>query len=183
MKSEQILCIVGKSGSGKTTIAELLDKFGHTSIDSYTTRPPRHPNEKGHIFVSPESFADVAASQGGMVAYTKFDGYEYGATLLQYRRNDVYVIDPSGVKELADSVGRENLIVVYIYAPDTVRYQRMLKTRGEDEAKRRLDHDEKKFAGFTDYDLIFQNVGDTLKYITANLVNVIRTGKVEYIDK
>ena len=40
--NNSIILLVGKSGSGKTTIAKYLKKlYGWQDIDSYTTRPPR----------------------------------------------------------------------------------------------------------------------------------------------
>ena len=49
--------IVGESGSGKTTIVNELEKrYGLTSVQSYTTRPKRYPDETGHTFVSEQEF-------------------------------------------------------------------------------------------------------------------------------
>ena len=67
MNGNTIYLIVGRSGSGKTTIAEELErKYGLKSIQSYTTRPKRSDNETGHIFVSDEEFDKLT----DMVAYT-----------------------------------------------------------------------------------------------------------------
>lgn len=48
---DKIICLVGASGTGKTTIAKELDKLGYNIIHSYTTREPREENEWGHIFI------------------------------------------------------------------------------------------------------------------------------------
>lgn len=49
---QKIINIVGKSGSGKTTIAKELEKLGYNIIHSYTTREPREENEWGHTFIN-----------------------------------------------------------------------------------------------------------------------------------
>ena len=42
------ICIVGKSGTGKSTLVNKLKfKYNLTSVESYTTRPPRYENEQG----------------------------------------------------------------------------------------------------------------------------------------
>ncbi|MDV7402737.1 hypothetical protein RZS08_65550, partial [Arthrospira platensis SPKY1] len=77
---DKIICLCGESGSGKTTIAELLEKEGYNYIQSYTTRKARFEGEKGHIFVDEppmdstgipeeENFVDT----DDMIAYTYFD--------------------------------------------------------------------------------------------------------------
>ena len=60
---KNIFLIMGASGSGKTTITEQLEqRYGLTSIQSYTTRAARYVGEKGHIFVSDEEFDKHIAS-------------------------------------------------------------------------------------------------------------------------
>lgn len=48
---DRLVLLVGPSGSGKTTIAKELEKEGYNIIHSYTTRPPREPDEWGHTFI------------------------------------------------------------------------------------------------------------------------------------
>ena len=81
-----IFLIVGCSGSGKTTITEQLEqKYGLKSIQSYTTRPKRSEDEKGHIFVSDSE----VPPKTDMVAYTEFAGNRYCATAEQVEDNDL----------------------------------------------------------------------------------------------
>lgn len=52
-----LYCIVGPSGSGKSTLAaQLTMKRRMTPVVSRTTRPPRYPNEPGHIFTDEKWF-------------------------------------------------------------------------------------------------------------------------------
>lgn len=120
-----LYCIVGKSGSGKTTIANKLENAGLKVISSYTTRPPRHKNEKGHIFVDESFFNENRAD---MVAYDKYNGFEYGVTSEQIEENDVYVINPSGIKYLKNNYEGDKLIVcIYLKTSLKDRYTRMRK--------------------------------------------------------
>ena len=49
-----LLLFVGKSGSGKSTVANYLSSNNHyIQLQSYTTRQPRYENEPGHIFIFP----------------------------------------------------------------------------------------------------------------------------------
>jgi guanylate kinase len=151
----QIVCLVGESGSGKSTIAQLLEEqYGYTAIPSYTTRPPRNQEEKGHIFVSQEEFDTIRAD---LVAYTKFSGAEYGATRQQIEQHDIYIIDPAGVEGLAKHIGRENMTVIYIRVDARTRRCRMEFERGFETARERVAHDIGKFAGFDDYDISLRN--------------------------
>ena len=94
-----IYCIVGPSGSGKTTIAKRLElDYGLKSVASYTTRPPRYPDEEGHIFVNNEVFDGLEE----LCAFTEYNGYRYGVTPNMIDENDIYVIDPYGLRTLLD---------------------------------------------------------------------------------
>ena len=96
-----IICIVGASGSGKTTASMILQQqFGWNAIVSYTTRPKRRGevNGKDHWFVS----KDQVPPKSRMCAYTVFGGHEYWTEWNQFMTlfPSVYVIDEKGLVNL-----------------------------------------------------------------------------------
>lgn len=123
-----LILIVGESGGGKTTLAQLLEERGLHSIQSYTTRPPRYPNETGHTFVTDEEFDKLT----DLAAYTKYCGYRYAATAQQVEDNQVYVLNPEGIKYFNKNYhGNKTPIIVYVTASEKTREKRML-SRGDD---------------------------------------------------
>lgn len=142
--------IVGPSGSGKTTLTYQLETVaGLTALSSYTTRPPRWDGEKGHIFVDDYREWMATHSEGELVGYTHYNGYDYWATEAQVDQHDLYVLDPAGVEFFKKHYhGDRQVKVVYINSNVRERYRRM-RARG-DSAKdtiRRIIYDWKAFAG------------------------------------
>lgn len=141
---KNIYLIIGASGSGKTTVTELLaHDHGLKTVWSYTTRPPRYDGEEGHIFVSEEEFDRL----GEMCAYTEYNGYRYGVTSEIIDQNDIYVIDPPGVSYLKQHYkGHKGLVTIFLDISEEIRRKRM-EARGDDpEAiERRLEMDRKWF--------------------------------------
>lgn len=125
---KNIYLIIGPSGSGKTTIAnELRDVYELKTVESYTTRPPRYPGERGHIFVSDEEFDHL----GEMVAYTEYNGFRYGVTADIIDQNDIYVIDPPGVEHMKNHYhGDKGIVTIGLDVSETIRALRMMK-RGD----------------------------------------------------
>lgn len=148
MKKENnfLVALCGKSGSGKTTVASYLaEHMGWKSIESYTTRPPRESDEKGHIFITDEEFDRIRDDE--MIAYTEFDGHRYCATIGQVEEAQIYVIDPAGIQELAERYhGGKRVITVFIDADDGILMERMLQ-RGDsaEKAKKRAENDGQMF--------------------------------------
>lgn len=112
----KIICIVGLSGCGKTSLTKEIEKqLNIPSIVSYTTRPMRDGETDGveHIFVGEKEFDEL----GVRFAYTEFGGYRYCTTLKQLTKHPVctYVIDERGLLEIPQLIQRAfNIIPVYV---------------------------------------------------------------------
>ena len=124
------ILIIGRTGSGKDTVARtLFDHFGLRQLVSNTTRPKRTPTENTHIFVSKEE----AAMLTDRVAETKIGEYEYFATREDFEACDIYVIDPLGMNDLLSKTPDEEYLVCYVWANQDVRLKRA-RLRGDDHA-------------------------------------------------
>ena len=160
-----LILLCGKSGCGKTTIANELVKRGLTQVSSYTTRARRSDDENGHTFVSVEDFPF-----NDLVAYTYFNNQHYGATQQQCDNADIYVIDKKGIIELKEKYkSTRDVITILIHTSEEELIERMRK-RGdsEDAINQRVLNDIKEFHNITsiaDYVVNNNNLQDTIDYI------------------
>ena len=140
---KNIYLIVAPSGAGKTLLTELLEQeYGYKTIQSYTTRQPRHDGERGHLFITNKEFDELLANEI-IVAYTEFCGNRYCATAKQVDENDLYVIDPKGIEFFKNSYkGNKDVKVIYIESSTSTRYERMCQ-RYQNNGDSRLDASEK----------------------------------------
>lgn len=158
-----IICIVGKSGSGKTTIAKHLEIDHHIpTLICFTTRPMRDGEGYGidKHFVKPEQKPD----ESDMLAYTKFGGYEYWVHKNQIDAIDsdvfTYVIDEDGVRFLQQRYSNKyNIIKVWVERDNV----------SVDEARKARDTERIQLA---DYDYILVNNG-TIKESCEQLMKII----------
>ena len=126
-----LFLFVGKSASGKTSLANLLEeKYECKQVQSYTTRLPRYDGETGHIFVSKEEFDNL----GELAAYTMYNGNEYGTTFKQLEECDIYVIDVAGVETLLQKEIDRPIVIIYFNTSTHTRISRMI-TRGDSDAQ------------------------------------------------
>lgn len=155
----KIICLIGKSGSGKTTIAnELFNKYNLKQIISYTTRLPRQKNDSSHIFISQNEFNEI---KNDLVAYTFFNQHEYGATSQQVDNNEIYVVDWSGYEELLNKYkGTKKIISIYIHVNIFNLIFRMFKRHDSiKEIWERIVNDKR----------MFKNVKNNCDYIIKNI--------------
>lgn len=148
-----MLAIVGKTASGKDTIKKELVKLGMKSVVTTTTRPMRDGEiqDVSYHFITDEQFENHKKSSlfAETTSYETVHGtWHYGTLLkdLKDDKNKVVILNPDGIKSLANKIDMKNWLVVYIYCSDKTILER-LKFRGDnsDEAKRRLKSDQKDF--------------------------------------
>lgn len=147
---DKLYCVVGPSGSGKSTVTWAIEKalaemnapYIMKAVASMTTRPPRYHGEPGHVYVSKAEFDTYE-----MVAYTMFDGNEYGVPASMLDECSLYVIDIEGVKTLRERYSGKQLVVVYLDITPEEAARRM-RVRGDSEEKiqKRLANDAVMFA-------------------------------------
>lgn len=135
-KKKKILCIIGRSGSGKTTIENWLTfqrSNTYNRLVSYTTRPMREGETDGkeHHFVSS---ADVP-HDNSILAYTRYGDYEYWADAkdLCSGKINIYVIDVEGYRYLKHFSGEQyDIRVLYVKRDvrDGIDLQRMQRDTG-----------------------------------------------------
>lgn len=130
---KNILCIIGESGSGKTHVADYIErKYNIKYIQSHTDRPKRHTAETGHTWHTKDSFDKIKKED--MIAYTVFGDYRYCATKQDLKLWNTYVIDEPGLDMLLKKHQHEfNITSVRIYRPDVggidkERFKRNLET-------------------------------------------------------
>ena len=139
---KNIYLLIGKSGVGKTAVSYYLNEiYNYKLVTSYTTRPKRDFYEKGHIFVSKEEFDKL-----DLIAYTKFDKYEYGATAELVKDSDIYVIDVDGLNELKANIKDKKCVTIYLKTNIFNLIKRM-RARGDSFRRifERIKNDRKSF--------------------------------------
>ena len=154
-----IIVLVGKTASGKTTVANELCKNHHYKrIITYTTRPMRE-NEVQDVdyhFISDEQFNKMVENN----EFTEYKRYNtahgvwsYGSVVTseQELSDDCYVIvlTPQGLRDLSKRMSR--YIAFYLNVNLKSQLER-LKKRGDEEQQKikRLQNDAKDFENVVD---------------------------------
>jgi len=134
-----VLCIVGKSASGKDTLVNNLLKNCTTAIQkavSYTTRPRREGEVDGidYHYVTVEQFQKMK-DENKFIEETSYnvngETWYYGFTkdtFTNYPGITIAIINPRGLEALVkDEELREHMAVLYLVANEEIRKDRYYK--------------------------------------------------------
>lgn len=173
--------IVGRTGSGKDHLAKKLREHGLKQVTSYTTRPRRSESDN-HIFITKEEAEKIPVK----IAPVKIGEYEYFSTPEQLPEWDIYIVEPTGVFDIADKCPNETFHLIYVSADKLERRIHAVK-RAEDPIKeeqvfekRELDED----ATFKDFEKMLEEdgVGQLPDNVTT-LYNIENDYQPETIDE
>lgn len=162
---QKIIAIMGPSGAGKDTVANILSfALNIPLLCSFTTRPMRdgEVNGKEHFFVK-----ECKTPKEKMLAYTEYGGYEYWTELDQVKDAAIYVIDERGFLGICENFPDIELMSIYVAAkPET------LKDRGI--APERTNRDEYRVSlDINSFDYVISNNSSLYRLLT-NTLNVVR---------
>ena len=149
-----IICLIGKTSSGKNTISDLLSSnYNIPQAISTTTRPMRkgETQDKEYHFITKEEFDKRDFIETREYQVYNGDTWYYGYEKDEFNHdNCIAIVDVQGYYSLREYFG-DIVIPFFIYASeDTLR--KRLKLRGDNpqEIDRRLEDDEVKFKNFID---------------------------------
>lgn len=164
MDKIKILCIIGASGSGKTTVEKMLSEYWpnvFSRVISHTTRPMREGEHEGdeHIFHSQSYGMRIVRQQReNLLAYTIFGGFYYWTDTIALVDNKVntYVIDVEGYHDMVRKWGNEyDIRVLYVKRPNKGNIDKVRKER--DKGREQLSPDE--------IDFVLNNDRDSFDYL------------------
>lgn len=153
-----MIVLIGKSCSGKSTIAKELIKLGMEPVVTHTTRPKR-PGELDGVayhFIDKSQFRRLKV-QNFFAETAHYDvafgeRWYYGSSYRNLQGNGlnkVVILNPNGIESIYEKISKEafrDWFIVYLYCDEDIIRKR-LKDRGDNEAEadRRIQEDKKDF--------------------------------------
>jgi guanylate kinase len=164
------IILVGKGGSGKDFLKDIMVGQGLQYAVSHTTRPPRTGEEHGkdYYFVDCDEF-NYFESMDQFYEIAHFNGWKYGTSRFEFDTKNVFIMTPSGVLDLTPE-DRSESIIIYLDIPEEIRRERLSQRKDADDVERRILADRKDFSGFNDYDYSLKNPDFTAETYASLLI-------------
>lgn len=146
------LLLIGKSCSGKTTIAERLATKGKRVAVYSTTREIRESETDGKDYYFVDEFE---YSSEEYLVDEEYNTWKYGLKVEEAVNSDIIICTPTNVSKIdkkLNDLGYKTL-KVYIDTSIEIRHARYSKRQSVDSEGRRFIADEIHFNEFRDYDM------------------------------
>lgn len=141
----QIICLMGRTASGKSTAERILEQMGYKRCISYTTREPQFRNGKmeengnEYMFVTKEKFWELVKEEY-IIEYEEYKGNMYGASKPFGSTKFVTVMCIGGYRKLKELYGNQ-VLGVYLKIDEALARERSGKRDTNDKM---LNNREKK---------------------------------------
>lgn len=176
-----IFLITGASGSGKTTIAQEMQKLGYwDECISHTTRDMREGEVDGktYYFINRPKFEDML-SNGEFAENVTYDGNCYGITKKEIERvmrdnhKDVFVIvEYDGYLQMKEHYPDAIGIFLYMSKEDCLANM-LLRGDSIDKALKRIERYDDEMKNRNEYDYVIKNVRNRQNQTINVIVNII----------
>lgn len=143
----KMVCIMGRSNSGKSTVEAYLEKLGFKRSISYTTREPQVRNGKleedgvEYKFVNKEQFMRLV-EKGKIIEYEKYGDNYYGTPRPYGSTRIVAVVCVGGYKALKELYGEQVLGVYLKCNPEVALHRGELRDKSKGLTSKRKEEDE-----------------------------------------
>jgi guanylate kinase len=147
------IVLIGKSCSGKSTLAMMLKEAGLNPQISTTSRPKREYEKEGvdYFYIIREKF-DAMNANSEFVEADIFTEWCYGLTWDELNKADILILTPRGLSKYLELFNRDKFLIIYIETSIKLRKHR-ITTRGDvhDDVSRRWVADDVDFEGVGDW--------------------------------
>lgn len=144
--------ILGRTGSGKTKLADTLAANGLMLSKSSTTRKPRSEEDRKHYhFLTREEAAAIPESE--KLLPTVLNGELYFSSKHMLEQADVIILDPKGMKEICGLYPDVSFRAVYIKADKDTAEEHAISRSSNPDAERsvflnRYESENRQFSEF-----------------------------------
>ena len=179
MKKDRIIAIVGESGCGKDTAADIISQeMDIKQLISYTTRDKREGETNEHIFIDDDTFRKMHADDDNpFFAFTSYGGRVYFTTESQVlgKGAQVYVIDEAGIYFLKSKIKEPKFKHIEVLFVNIIANKDVRRQRGVTEERMARDTERVKYS---QYDIVIENNG-TIEELKENILkhkNILLNG-------
>jgi len=131
------IILIGRSGTGKSSIKnELIERNMRPEV-STTTRPMREGEKEGvdYYFIDKDEFEHLIRLDS-FVQWNKLGENYYGTSKKNFSKSNLFIMSPNGIDQLLHRAQKNpnvmsKVAIIRITAPDEVREERMIR-RGDD---------------------------------------------------